>query len=451
MQANKKAVKNIARISLCLAALGASSLGADYTFGGTAEAFGKFGFDGGKVSESANGGNGRYPNNSYGALFGTLELDIKGAGGMSAGLGGALNTLVYDSSTRQGGEATGGDYIGYYPGFYGHKEATNHGYILHNTYVAYDGEYLGIKAGRYESEGKDWFSDWNQGAEGYIKLGDAKLWGFYSGARAMVSSSWFWDYTRFAVAGHKLFAAGLDVNGLGELAPGFELSVYYYGVPELYNAPGVKIGYDSNPSFEGSGFRSQTRVIALFPKNASNPKPFKGEADYTEYIAFGLPLREGDAQNTQSLLLKQRFDVDNHYFGAMAYKNFGNANAWIGTYGDPFGSVDIWTGSTYDRGAALSDMVGRDAMSGIGFVGGVYGGFEWELLGRITRSPRSDEESLALMLTQSIREDLSVKLKLEYFNDVTKAGYSVGYDTPVLTQSQRNDRSHAMAWLSHQF
>ncbi|WP_243410331.1 outer membrane family protein, partial [Helicobacter cinaedi] len=59
-----------------------------------------------------------------------------------------------------------------------------------------------------------------------------------------------------------------------------------------------------------------------------------------------------------------------HFAGVMLYKNWGNANAWIGSYGDPFNGFDIWIGSAYDKGASLSDMIGRNAISTIGYIGG---------------------------------------------------------------------------------
>lgn len=430
--------------------IGAMLLGAslqifafDYKLGGRAEAFSKIGFSNGKYNVLAD----KYPTDSYGTLFGTLELTALWESGIKVSIGGALNSLVYDSTRRQGGQSLGHNYIGAWFGYYGDKDMLpySRGYILHNAYVSYEGEHFGFKAGRYESDGLDWFGAWNQGAEAYVRFSGVKLWGFFSDARAMVYNNWFWDFTRFSIAGKQLFAGGLayEKNGFG-------IEGYMYFVPSRVSAPGFKLRYDSNPNFNGNGFRSQTTFIALFPQNATNPHYNNGNPIESDTL-FGIAFNADTSRKTQTLFVKQQFDIDSHRFGAMIYKNFGNANAWIGSYGDPFGGLDIWTGSVYDTGRSLSDIVGRNALSGMGFVGGHYGGFDWEVLGRLTTSPRSDEQSLALILEQEIFENLSARLKLEYFNDTTKAGYSIGGDTPILTKNQRTDRSHAMVWLLHKF
>ncbi len=122
----------------------------------------------------------------------------------------------------------------------------------------------------------------------------------------------------------------------------------------------------------------------------------------------------------------------------------GNANAWIGSYGNPFSGFDIWIRWCNDKGASLSDMIGRNAMTTIGYIGGNYDDFSWQILGRYTKSPRSNENTLALTLSQKLYKDLSMRVKIEYFNDITKAGYSVSDISPILQYNQANDRSHIM-------
>lgn len=48
-----------------------------------------------------------------------------------------------------------------------------------------------------------------------------------------------------------------------------------------------------------------------------------------------------------------------------------NANAYIGTTGNPLG-IDFWTNSVYDIGQAISHVVTADAISGWVFGGGVH-------------------------------------------------------------------------------
>ena len=247
------------------------------------------------------------------------------------------------------------------------------------------------------------------------------------------------------MGGELIGASGVEFNHNGLL-----LSVHAYTAPNRYTAPGFKIGFDTNPSFEGRGFRSQSTIIGLFPINAKNPIGRDGSPIESD-ILFNIDFSKDHSNYTQTLFVKQRFDINEYYFGAMIYKNWGNANAWIGSYGDPFGGVDIWTASIYDKGASLSDMIGRNALSGMLFVGRVHSGFQWNILGRLTTSPRSDEQSLALTLTQQIRENLSASIKLEYFSDTTKAGYTIGLDPTPLARNNVSDRSHIMTWITQKF
>lgn len=429
---------------ICILGLISNVWSLDYQINGMAESFGKFGFNGGSYRPSTDGSDGKYPTDSYASLFGALEIGLS-QGGLSASLGGSLNGLIYDSTPSQGGEALGVGYVGNYAGFYGDKSLTSRNYIIHNAYLAYESAHFGIQAGRYEVNDLDWFSEFNQGASLYFKFWDVKIWGFFSNARAMVSSSWFWDFTQFSVSSKNIGAGGIELNHNGLV-----LSAYTYAAPDRYTAPGFKIGFDSNPSFEGKGFRSQTNLIGLFPINVKNPTARDGSA-ISKDILFGDEFSKDSSEYTQTLFVKQRFDIEKYHFGAMIYKNWGNANAWIGSYGDPFGGPDIWTASAYDKGASLSDMIGRNALSGMLFVGGVHGGFAWDILGRLTTSPRSDEQSIALTLTQRIIEGLSVSIKLEYFSDTTKTGYTIGNDTIPLAKNNVSDRSHVMTWITHQF
>lgn len=132
------------------------------------------------------------------------------------------------------------------------------------------------------------------------------------------------------------------------------------------------------------------------------------------------------------------------------YKNFGNANELIGRYGNPLGSVvDVWTASAYDIGFALSDMLGRNALTGYLRAGASYGDFSWSILGRLTDSPRSAEQSLALLVNYKVRDDISVGGKLEGLMDTTKAGYSLNEHS--LTANRTDDRSHLFFYISHTF
>ncbi|TLD96612.1 hypothetical protein LS71_006025 [Helicobacter jaachi] len=425
-------------IALCV--ICACGFALDYSFGGRAEAFGKFSFNDGKANEADS----INPSDSYASMFGALEWAVR-EGGLELALGGALNTLAYDSTTAQGGTSLGNGYVGAWWGYRGNEGLETRRYILHNASIGFENSLFSFKAGRYETQGLDWFNAWNEGIQVRINPINGSswhlaAWGFYSNARAMVYNNWFWDYTRFSLAGEALGAGGVDLTFNTESTQ-TQFSAYGYYVPHRFSAPGVKLWLKI--------LTHQFEAIGLFPRNALNPTWYDG-TQITQDTILGNKFD----RSTQTLFLKYQYgddEQDNFYAGAMFYKNWGNANAWIGTYGDPFGGiVDIWTGSAYDKGASLSDIVGRNATSGMLYVGGVNYDINWQLLGRLTTSPRSDEQSIALTLTKEIIKDLRFRIKIEYFNDTTKAGYAVG-NSPVLSQNQTNDRSHIMTWLLHTF
>ncbi|CCF79784.1 putative Outer membrane protein [Helicobacter bizzozeronii CCUG 35545] len=98
----------------------------------------------------------------------------------------------------------------------------------------------------------------------------------------------------------------------------------------------------------------------------------------------------------QTLFFRSRFYYNKWQFGGSIYKNIGNANGDIGIYGDPLG-YNIWTNSIYD--AEINNIVGKDALNGFLYFGSHYRSFTWKVLGRLTTSPRANEQSVALFLS----------------------------------------------------
>lgn len=94
-------------------------------------------------------------------------------------------------------------------------------------------------------------------------------------------------------------------------------------------------------------------------------------------------------------------------------------------------------------------------------MGANYGSFDWKFIGRGTNSPRSAEQSVALLLNYQIREDIAIGGKLEWFSDTTKAGYKsiVWGDAKQSeyggvksdTKKRTDDRSHAFFYIRHTF
>lgn len=429
----KKILQTISILSLWLTPF----FGFDFHFGGKASAFSKIGFDGRKYNPEKN----IYPTDSYATMLGEMDFEFRNiTKGLDIVLGGMVNALVYDSTIHQGqGNGYpynfGTQYIGYWAGHSGLDVSSPRFYMIHNAYVSYEyDDVFGIKLGRYETSGQDWFSAFNQGGEFYAKYADFKIWGMFSDARASAYNDWFWDYGRFYTQGKPLVSGGIEFSKWG-----LSISPYYYYVPNSLYAPGFNITYDSNPHFNKDGFRSKTTIVMLFPFYPDT------SIDSVDVIAFN----EALGKNAQSLFLRQQFYYNNYNFGAILYKNFGNANGRIGVYGDPI-TYNIWTGSVYDFGPALSNMVGKDALSGFLYVGQEFTQFNWQLLARLTNSPRADEQSLALYLSYAFNEKIDAGLKLEYMQVNTHKGYQIGAALPLLVENF-SDRSHIMMHITRKF
>lgn len=433
--------------TLVVAALGGlftSSVSAfDYKVSGSAESFTKWGFNNQRLDTAAN----QAPTESFTTLFAKLNLNADLGAGFKAGIGGALGGLAFDSTQNDGiVDGVGSPVQTSYFGTAWDKGKIQN-YMLQNAFLEYNyNDNVYLKAGRYET-GKvgEWFSGYNQGAEGYLQAGGVKLWGFLSNRRAFAYDQWFNDFYRV----FSPYGGGATRNtyalGLNLAFGGLTLSGFSYYTPGVVTAPGASITFDTNPSKEIQGFKSLTKLRFLAPV-----------ADISQRV-YGKRWGEIDKYSF-TLYLEQRFEVNMLFFGAGYYQNFGNANELIGRWGNPI-SIDIWTGSAYDIGQSLNDIIGRDAITGFGYIGANYGSFDWKLLYRGTNSPRSAEQSVGLLLNYQIREDIAVGGKLEYFSDTTKAGYSpLGGSYQIqndggtmLTQKRTDDRSHAFFYIRHTF
>lgn len=465
---------------IALALFGTTSLNAfDYKISGKAESFSKFGFN----HTPINSIEGKYPTESFVTMVGSLQLDMNllpksiSEHSLSAGIGGLIGGLAYDSTRNLIDQATGQrygstiyNYVGYWAHYDGNApwtkdknpnegmaENTRH-YVLYNAYLNYDYDGIfGIKGGRYESSA-DFMSGFTQGFEVYAKLSEVKLWWFSSFGRAFAYDEWLYDFyapKTYTEPSGKIVNLGIHVFKATWYHNGITIAPFIQFSPKTYTTPAIKVGYDSNPEFNGEGFRSQTTFIGLFSVWDKNVR--------SVYRYGSLTGVDG-----QTLMIKQRFDVNNYNIGGGIYKNFKNANAHMGTYGNAIG-IDFWTASVYDIGSSISDMMGRDAFTGFLYGGGYYmlgnsknfgGKLNWGILGRLTTSDRSNEQSIAVNADYQFSSpfQLAVGIKLEYFRDLTKEGYKVGQSDAVPLRSDGSkqpqdisDRSHMMAYVRYAF
>ena len=463
-----------------------------FTLTGNVGSFTKAGFNGGKIDTAKN----FYPTESFTSVFGELtgkfninnvyenEIFSKfevGIGAAAAGL--AWDSTKYDGGTRTGSGLSGGsgintNYIGFWGGYLGngddgYKDA--HLIMVHNAYVDIQTNELqtgglesafDLKLGRYESS-MDYFSGFTQGLnfDWHFKYGDLsatpdneiRLWWFSSFGRAFAYSQWFYDYYAVKVtngANLGIHAGGADFTygGIADSENGFEygdrvfVRPFLYFSPGLYEAPGLKASYEYQFG-NGMGVKVIAQGFVLHVQKPFTTAANSNNKRYNETVD----------EWSQNLNIIAQGNIYNYNVRVGYYENFGSANSHFGTYGNPMG-LDFWTASVYDIGASISDIINRDARSGYLSGGGhydlKYGTLSWDLLGRITRSPRSDEESIALYVNHAFRNGLALGLKLEWFRDTTKAGYQVGSEiegSKALTQSRTDDRSHAFFTIDYSF
>lgn len=456
-------------IGLVAVSLALSSAFADeskeefFGYSGGVGTFSKIGFDTG----------GAYPTESFTTLFGRIDttynfkalMDSNAIDALKIGVGIAGNGLIWDTTATDGqstwqyanvkGSGRNSAYVGAWYGKAGFNGKGVRNYILHNAYLDFQSEYFNLKGGRYESA-MDYFSGYTQGfnADVHFKVAandELKFWWFSSWGRGFAYSQWFLDF--YAPVSSKT-KSGKDEN----------LGIHSGGIDYVHNSITTNNGVKDGMSIL---FRPWTQFYASVFNAAG------GKLDYQHYFGngYGVGLtiqgyalnvigKNNYANGVESLNTGEQVDKTSGNLNAIlkaymfdynlrlgVYKNFGTAGAYIGTYGNPLG-IDQWTASVYDIGPSLNDITSRNAfsvwLSGGGAHGNEVGTFSWEILGRYTTAPRSDEASVALFLSQAFSNGFALGLKLEWFNDTTKAGY--------LSDSKRtDDRSHAFVTLDYNF
>ncbi|RDU64005.1 outer membrane family protein [Helicobacter sp. MIT 14-3879] len=498
---NEKSIKKLIVPLIILA--GFSNLFADddkfFGYSGSVGTFNKIGINNQKV----NAQEGIYPTESFSTIFGKLDTTYNFKSffqsdyinKLEVGLGIAAGSLTWDSTKNDGltfgggtpnafgsGSGLNNNYVGGWNGYFtnldkfGYRPKNNRNYIIQNAYLNLESKYFNLKGGRYESD-NDYHSGYTQGfqADIHFNYGDLaqnkdneiKLWWFSTYGRAFAYSQWFLDF--YAVKSSQknngdlvnlgIHSGGVDIiyggiDKVGDYKDGYNLLVrpFVYFYPGLYTAPGAKLVYEK---YFGNGYGLKTtiqgyalRIIRNSAITANNPNATDAPQRYDQDV---------DKLSGNLNVIVQGFIYDyNVRLGY--YQNFGSANSHFGTYGNPLG-LDFWTTSVYDIGANISDIISRNAksvyLSGGGSHTLEYGKFAWEVLGRITKSPRSDEESVALYLSHTFNNNIAIGLKLEWLRDTTKAGFNPGASAPAttspLSKTRTDDRSHAFITLDYNF
>ncbi|WP_104740231.1 outer membrane family protein [Helicobacter bizzozeronii] len=442
-----------------LAPLSLSLEAFDYKLSGFANQAATIGFN----QEQVNRSKGLYPMQQYATIAGYLALDFnllpKTAVGHSlkGSIGGMVAGVLYDGTKHFQGGSVVYQNFGYYDGFLGggadvlqsdsittkNRKMTNyaHDYIFSDAYLEYDYKnFFGIKAGRYRSFAP-YKSGQTEGFEVYGQFKHVRLWWFSSWGRAFSTGARVRDWYAARVSysggyyqnsnggwsprGHKVaygtHAVQLTYKKHHLLAEGF-----FYFSPKMFNAPGLRIGWDSNPNFQGLGFRSNTEITAFFP--IYYPWMVVG-ANGAHIYRYDNPA----TPNGQSLIIRQRFDFNQFFILGTFYKNFRNVNAYVGNTGNPAGvelySNSLWAGYA---GTALK----ADAITGSLVYGGTHfkKKFTWRMTWQWSSAPVSYEGRVVFSVIYQVTPWLKMLVDLAYYGLHTNKGYQAGLNGPCNPQ-----------------
>ncbi|GMB89593.1 Outer membrane protein HofH [Helicobacter ailurogastricus] len=436
----------------------ASSLDAfEYKFSGRAEQTSQIGFN----TRAINRRRGLYPMQQYATVAGYLDLSFsllpqKSPHSLKGGVGGMVGGVFYDSTKKLEGGSEIYNLYGFYDGYLGgssnvlstdsidiknnKKRALAKTYIWSDAFLEYQyKDVFGIKGGRYTST-MPYRSGKTQGFEAFGQYKHARLIWFSSFGRAIVGSgfliNWYAPRTSYSGNWTKNARGGWTPHGY-QLSYGthatrliynnhkFLAEFFYYFSPKVFNAPGFQFGWDTNPNFDGKGFRSDSHIIAIFPM-------------YEPWMVLnnkGAPIYKYDNPITptgQSLILRQRFDYNNFYLVGTFYKNFGNTNAYVGNMGNPAGVLlggnSIYAGTA---GTALK----ADAVTGAIAYGATHFNkkFLWRMQWQWTSAPVAWEARYMLTLGYTFNQVLKATIDLAYYGVHTNKGYQAGLNGPCVT------------------
>ncbi len=483
---------------------------------------------------------GLYPTGTFVELTGKLETTLHLGKGWSATVGGALGGMPYDSTrydkyandiqvpqawknaaadchdnsaggfcipfwgsanqvgTYQYAMAHGGiadprgigymfmgEWNGLFPNYYpasAYTPGQSRRYEIYKANIQYKSDRVWMVLGRYDTtqvKDIDWFYQLSQGFYGLFKLTNKLSFQVFSSwGRGIADGQWMFPIYREKPWGEHKIGLIYQVN------KHFSIHPHVWFSPEVFTAPEIKMYYDTNPEFNGRGFRSQTTFYGMYVYQWNNAKYGRyAPARYNTWDPFldGGKWRGLQGPGGAIILIKERLDFNNYNVSFGIYDTIGNPNQNIGTYGNPVAidGVEQWTGGIYSLGfASINNITDADAFTAYAKVGAVYGKFDWELAERYTTAPRADGQALALYLDYQFGKHISAGIKLEWFLQVIRAGYNPGVgflsymgqplslntglfsaagfaqgpqNTGGIAHTVAQDRSHLMTHISYSF
>ncbi|WP_407645771.1 outer membrane family protein [Helicobacter bizzozeronii] len=429
----------------------------DYQLGGKAGSFSRIGFN----NTPINSQKGLYPTGSYVTAVGALQIDANllpkwvSDHKLRAGIGGELGGLAYDS-TKTLRDTSGIDpgyqpanwyYMGRWEGYlmdapwtktpYARYQDSVHAknYILYNLYLDYSyKDIFGIKLGRYKSNAL-FLRGYNQGFEVFFKWSHFKFEWFSTYGRGLANIQFirnFYAPVSYQYPDGRRFNYGMHAFSVTWKSKHFLLMPFIWFYPKNFNAP----GFQANADFSFSNWGVSTQVYAWFPI-------------YSATLAKTYYRGDLIGRDTASLLVRQRFDIKNYHVGWLVYKNFGNANAQLGWNGSPI-PFDTTDDTPYED--AYTNLYNANSLTIAGIVGGKIKQFSWQLLGKLTYSPRADSQSLGLTLEYHLTKRINFMVRLNGYQVVMHRGYKVGYFhagyNPKFAPTTQ-DRSYLMTSMSY--
>ncbi|WP_163532473.1 outer membrane family protein [Helicobacter suis] len=423
----------------------------DYKIGAKAVQTSQVGFN----QAPMNRNKGIYPMQQYGTVSGFLNVDFNllpkklNSHSLKVGIGGMAGGVFFDSTRKLHGGSKIYDYYGFYDGYLGGASnilsdddiVTANGkerslaktYIFSDAFIEYKyKDFFGIKGGRYTST-MPYRSGKTQGFEVFGEYKHTRLIWFSSFGRAIAGGgfliNWYAPRTSYSGNWSKNAQGGWTHHGY-QLSYGTHAlrliynkhklltEFFYYFSPKMFNAPGFSVIWDSDPNFSGKGFRSQSKLIAFFPL-------------YEPWMVVnssGAPIYKYDrpvSAHGQSLILSQRFEYNNFYLVGTFYKNFGNANAYVGNMGNPAG-VLMGGNSMYAGG--WGSAIKGDSVTGYLAYGGTHfkKKFTWKMQWQWTSAPVSYEGRYMLTLEYVFNQYIRAAIDLTYYGVHTNKGYQAG-------------------------
>ncbi len=392
---------------------------------------------------------GIYPNNSFalfssqlGATINLLETDEHR---VRFGIRGILAAVGLD--TTSGSKILPTDYNGIDSNGVFIRAYTPAFAELINAYLSYDyKDYFGIIGGRYsfgapdEVMGTDWWSGHNQGVRIYGGIDNWKAYFIYVHTRSSSNLEKINHFDPQNRSVDKFGAFVLGVDGNIDINENNNLFVrpYLYYQPGAYIDPGFKVVHTIKNV--GQRFDIKTTLLMLFAIHEKRAQNVLSDYDwgFNSLVVNGQYLGRTHGKGGTALFLRSDVSYDNQHFGGGIYKNFGNPNDMIGSYGDPTG-LNTWVYTAYSTGPTWSDFFSHDAFNIFALYGQKFDKWSYEVVGRYLFSPRSNENSIALLVNYDVSKNLNVYVRLEWAGTLNKPGFKL-VET-FLTKNVYTDKS----------